>query len=912
MAHTPNLGSDRRNDTRPSPARRARRNRVQVESRVGTQRIRPQAQAIDKFVQAPGGGPQQSPLSGLSSALASLSTQFTKSQAADERKLKTEAEAAAEREVARGDFEELDAMVRSGELPEFSSPFHRAAFFRIYGREVGERAAEQLQSDYANFDKDNGHFDEFITDSLDKALEGIDRDSQDGASIQAGLLSVFNRTADRLRGVQKDNEDANVLATKYQGIRGLLREADQDGGNNPEAIRLAIEEMRGSDSLRLLTIGKSEYDDLVLDFAAELAEKGREASVEAILKDTRGKIGSIAGKANAQGIRAKKILKLAKKVREVNEATLLQLTVAQHEINAGNGQLDIKAAVALALSNNKAMSDSKLESLIVKNAKAQNDGATLRIGMDLGAKGVLGPARSNFTKKMLTKIDNNFMSQIEAEGQKKGMSPEQIIGLQAKWLVQNDGTNNFWKDVLTTAAGQATTLNLADGNIPKTVSFGIDLYQQLYASDPGLLIRHIPDKRDREFYEGIRVQESGLRVERSQALLNMIRIQQEPDTPRAAAARQRLFDVLATAIDNALDDATSWQPEWALGGAPDIVNSSYVGKRLEELASVHVRLGLGVEKSLELAQVALLQSHTNINGFLVFTGGRKLDGADINEKFRTAAARFMAANPDQDYDLSDLSFIPISHGQDGVWEIIDLTGMTARGVPGSTTFTLRELNAAKIEKARTDVNTNLQISQDSKGQLEVIMDRAFGPNSPLGRQGIAAKRAHALRTATGRGAGDDKITVENLPNDDEGPSVTYTQAPLGIRNQNPINLRLNASSIKFNGVINGDTGEEFLIFESAKLGIRAAARQLLTLRKRDGIVTMGAIISTLSPPNENDTAGLIRSAELATGISSDMEVDVTDDAMMMRILKVLINQENGYQPYSEELIQSAITSAKRS
>ena len=107
--------------------------------------------------------------------------------------------------------------------------------------------------------------------------------------------------------------------------------------------------------------------------------------------------------------------------------------------------------------------------------------------------------------------------------------------------------------------------------------------------------------------------------------------------------------------------------------------------------------------------------------------------------------------------------------------------------------------------------------------------------------------------------------------------------PRGIRNNNPLNIRL--SSDKWQGQINGKgnidgnsslsserAGGEavFCQFYSMEYGWRAAFMILCrTYYKKYGLKTIRAIISRWAPPKENNTAAYIRHVSDYTGIGPD-------------------------------------------
>ena len=128
--------------------------------------------------------------------------------------------------------------------------------------------------------------------------------------------------------------------------------------------------------------------------------------------------------------------------------------------------------------------------------------------------------------------------------------------------------------------------------------------------------------------------------------------------------------------------------------------------------------------------------------------------------------------------------------------------------------------------------------------------------------------------------------------------------PRGIRNNNPGNLR--HSKTIWMGQDDEQPDKEFVKFEAPKYGIRALYKVLLTYQAKHNLKTVADIINRWAPPSENDTGAYVRSVAKACGIDADTPVDVAKRPMGLRIVKAIINHENGQQPYTDELITEAI------
>lgn len=122
------------------------------------------------------------------------------------------------------------------------------------------------------------------------------------------------------------------------------------------------------------------------------------------------------------------------------------------------------------------------------------------------------------------------------------------------------------------------------------------------------------------------------------------------------------------------------------------------------------------------------------------------------------------------------------------------------------------------------------------------------------------------------------------------------QKPRGIRNNNPLNIRV--SNDNWRGAI-GDDGA-FVQFESSIFGIRAGARILKNYRDKYALFSVREIVSRWAPPNENDTISYVESVARKIGIGQNeplKEFDYPD------LIKAMIYHENGEQPYTNDEIQ---------
>ena len=102
-------------------------------------------------------------------------------------------------------------------------------------------------------------------------------------------------------------------------------------------------------------------------------------------------------------------------------------------------------------------------------------------------------------------------------------------------------------------------------------------------------------------------------------------------------------------------------------------------------------------------------------------------------------------------------------------------------------------------------------------------------------------------------------------------------APLGIRSNNPGNLR---------------PGGVEAVYPTQAAGL-AAEQNLLRKYGSRGINTLAGIISKWAPPNENDTAAYIADAARKTGFNPNQELDLNDPSVVAKVANAINSHENG-------------------
>ena len=131
--------------------------------------------------------------------------------------------------------------------------------------------------------------------------------------------------------------------------------------------------------------------------------------------------------------------------------------------------------------------------------------------------------------------------------------------------------------------------------------------------------------------------------------------------------------------------------------------------------------------------------------------------------------------------------------------------------------------------------------------------------------------------------------------------------PRGIHNHNPGNLR--RSSDPWQGLAHEQTDPDFFQFASAKWGIRALSRTLISYQDRVGRTTIKQMIGRWAPPNENDTNAYVRAVAANVGVGSDDKIDIHDYSRLRPMVLAIIRHENGQQPYTDAEIDAGLVLA---
>lgn len=122
--------------------------------------------------------------------------------------------------------------------------------------------------------------------------------------------------------------------------------------------------------------------------------------------------------------------------------------------------------------------------------------------------------------------------------------------------------------------------------------------------------------------------------------------------------------------------------------------------------------------------------------------------------------------------------------------------------------------------------------------------------------------------------------------------------PRGIRNNNPLNIRIGN---QWRGKVPHPTDTEFEQFVSLFWGLRAAFVLLRRYIIRYHLTNLTEILHRWAPKSENDTRRYIEFVSGQTGIGALDEISFNDHERMIALVNAMILFENGMSVPSQEI-----------
>lgn len=129
--------------------------------------------------------------------------------------------------------------------------------------------------------------------------------------------------------------------------------------------------------------------------------------------------------------------------------------------------------------------------------------------------------------------------------------------------------------------------------------------------------------------------------------------------------------------------------------------------------------------------------------------------------------------------------------------------------------------------------------------------------------------------------------------------------PRGIRNNNPLNIRIGNVWL---GEVREPNDPDFEQFISMFYGVRAGFILIRRYIKHYKRTTIPAIISAWAPANENNTQRYIDNVSQLSGIPIDAQLDFNDEERMVALVDAMIVQECG-RHVDREILQKGYRAA---
>lgn len=116
--------------------------------------------------------------------------------------------------------------------------------------------------------------------------------------------------------------------------------------------------------------------------------------------------------------------------------------------------------------------------------------------------------------------------------------------------------------------------------------------------------------------------------------------------------------------------------------------------------------------------------------------------------------------------------------------------------------------------------------------------------------------------------------------------------PRGLRNNNPGNIRLSAST-RWQGEIRPSQDKSFCQFSTMAYGYRALIKLLQNYGKINGCRTLSDYIHRWAPPSENNTSGYLARVCREMQVPATYVPNVNDRATMCALAAAMSEVENG-------------------
>lgn len=740
-----------RQDDRPSVGG-ANTGRVQVKNPIRDVNLQATARPVDTYSRPvqPNSGPNE--FMQLAGALAQISPSLQGFLETKATEMQKDAEDRANRRIGGMSFEEAKAAVADGSISEMQNPWYKAAFMKQYGERLAYQRVNELTQEYeTNFDKNNGDLDGFVRERMAGDLEQYG-DNPHFAGAYGNIMDNWSAKANQAQAqYQTEQIKTDTIGGVFETFHGKAQTLREEGKSPQEIVAALRGEYEGNRSL--LNVDYREQDKEMVRLAQSFAAKGDLDMVEAILNGERkGADGTVLGPLSANRefqADSIRILNSAKTERNrLNEETTRDQRLI-FENQARNGTLNTDEFLAWSDAHPGAYTFPGAQSVVVSNqsfldkqdaeaakheqklqlkqqARASED-AVLRNNLSTLQSGSLygiGPARvlTDEGEVKEVSVDQQFKDTAAAFDanvkrlQELGeLTPDQAYEMLSEAGATNALTFPSWTQALEAGYTATNSRNTSGKDLPQSVLDGVDLYQRLYATNPAMVARHMPDKSTRDFYERVRMGEQLLHLDRTQAVRNAMAIMADPDRTNNPMNQLRYDDVEAEVRKIVIDPwMTITFDQWGSGSRFDFggsvpINLGTVAGEIATLARFGVEIGLPPKTALKQARERFLQDNVAINGNFVNIADKQVppNFSDlVNNALRIYADKF---GEEEGIAAEDLTIKAAQNGRD--WMIVTKDQVPVENQQGGS-ITLQSL----FQQEQTRLQGVLQGVMDKQGK----------------------------------------------------------------------------------------------------------------------------------------------------------------------------------------------------
>ena len=132
--------------------------------------------------------------------------------------------------------------------------------------------------------------------------------------------------------------------------------------------------------------------------------------------------------------------------------------------------------------------------------------------------------------------------------------------------------------------------------------------------------------------------------------------------------------------------------------------------------------------------------------------------------------------------------------------------------------------------------------------------------------------------------------------------------PRGIRNNNPLNLRVGNN---WKGEVANPSDHTFEQFTEMKWGVRAAFIVLRNYIVRHKCNTIRKIIPRWAPANENNTRAYIATVSQRANLKPDEPISFDNTCQMIALLLAMCFVENGQEISLDDVVEGWLLANKR-